>query len=65
MDFLAGAMVGFAASTMFFMCFMAGIVGANASRMKRLEEIIADRTRKETWDDADYWKRGYESDDEI
>lgn len=65
MDFLAGAMMGFAASTLFFMCFLSGIVGGNATRMKRLEELIADLGKKETWDEADYWKFGRDDEDEV
>lgn len=65
MDFMAGVMTGLSISALFGVLLLSGTLAAVTSRMKRLEESIALNVKKETWDDADYWKRGYENDDEI
>lgn len=65
MDFLAGAITGLAVSSLFFVLSTVGVANALSSRMSSLESAVSTKTKKETWDDADYWKHGYENEDEI
>lgn len=65
MDFLAGAMVGVSLTAILFTLFLHGVARSTAERLGSIEETLVNKSKKETWDDADFWKRGYEDQDEV